>query len=77
MHELAISESIVEQVRERLPDARVVRVLVEVGALTAVVPDALRFSFDVCAQGTGLEGATLEIATTPGEELRIREVEVQ
>ncbi len=61
MHELQITDDIVRTVRERLGDERVVRVRVRVGRLTAVVPDALRFCFDVCSRGTSLDGATLEL----------------
>ena len=42
----------------------------------AVMPDAIRFCFDICAKGTVLEGARLDIEVTPGEELKIREMEV-
>jgi hydrogenase nickel incorporation protein HypA/HybF len=41
-------------------------VVVAVGKLSAVLPDALRFCFDLCAEGTSLEGATLEIVEVPG-----------
>jgi hydrogenase nickel incorporation protein HypA/HybF len=61
VHELALTESLVEQVRERLGERRVVRVRLEVGRLMAVVPDALRFCFEVCSRGTPLDGAVLEI----------------
>ncbi|BDG01378.1 hydrogenase maturation nickel metallochaperone HypA/HybF [Anaeromyxobacter oryzae] len=61
MHELAIAESVVDAVGERVGGARVTRVLVEVGRLTCVEPDALRFCFEACARGTALEGAALEI----------------
>lgn len=61
VHELALTESVVSSIRERLPDTRVVRVRLRVGRLVAVVPEALRFCFDVCTQGTPLEGAALEI----------------
>lgn len=61
MHELAITESMVEAVTARVGDARVTRIALEVGTLTGVMPDALRFCFDVCAAGTTLEGAELEI----------------
>ena len=61
MHELSLTESVVQAIRDRLGDARVKRVRIEVGRLTAVVPDAMRFCFDVCTQGTPLEGAVLEI----------------
>ena len=40
-----------------------------VGALAAVVPEALLFCFDVASRGTVLEGATLEIITVPGRAL--------
>jgi hydrogenase nickel incorporation protein HypA/HybF len=65
MHELAISERIVAAITERLGDARVTRVVLEVGSLSGVVPDAVRFCFDVCAQGTTLDGAALDIVTLP------------
>lgn len=44
----------------------VTRVVLEIGKLSAVMPDAIRFCFDICAKGTGLEGATLEIREIPG-----------
>jgi hydrogenase nickel incorporation protein HypA/HybF len=65
MHELAITESVVMSVSERFGDARVLRVLLQIGKLSGVVPDAVRFCFDVCARGTTLEGATLEIDEIP------------
>jgi hydrogenase nickel incorporation protein HypA/HybF len=66
VHELALMESVVSEVIERVGPARVTTVRLEIGRLTAVIPDAMRFCFDVCAQGTSLEGATLEIASIPG-----------
>ncbi len=66
MHELALTESIVDAITERVGDARVVTVRLRVGRLAAVLPDALRFCFDVCTRGTTLEGAALEIADVPG-----------
>jgi hydrogenase nickel incorporation protein HypA/HybF len=65
MHELAITESVVEAVTQRLPDARVTCVRLEIGALSGVVADSVRFCFDLVTQGTGLEGATLEITHQP------------
>ncbi len=65
MHELAISEAIVSGVCEHVGDAKVSRVTIEVGRLAAVVPDAVRFCFDLTAQGTVVEGATLEIVEIP------------
>jgi hydrogenase nickel incorporation protein HypA/HybF len=66
VHELAITESIVAAVTEKLPDAVVRRVRVEVGRLSGVVPDALLFCFDLATAGTSLEGAELEIISSPG-----------
>ena len=66
MHELAIIESVVETVTDRLPDARISCVHLEIGALSGVVADALRFCFELATEGTGLEGASLEITEHPG-----------
>jgi hydrogenase nickel incorporation protein HypA/HybF len=67
MHELAIAQSIVEACVERSGGGKVDRVTVEVGSLAAVMSDSLLFCFDVCAQGTPLEGARLEIVEIPGQ----------
>jgi hydrogenase nickel incorporation protein HypA/HybF len=66
MHELALTESIVDAIAERVSGARVVAVRLTVGRLAGVLPDALRFCFDVCTRGTSIEGAALEIADVPG-----------
>jgi len=65
VHELAIAESVVETVTQRLPDAKVTCVRLEVGALSGVVPDSIRFCFDLATEGTGLAGARLEITEPP------------
>jgi hydrogenase nickel incorporation protein HypA/HybF len=66
MHELAIAESVVDAVTLKLPGARITRVHLEIGALSGVVADSIRFCFDLATEGTGLEGATLEITEPPG-----------
>jgi hydrogenase nickel incorporation protein HypA/HybF len=65
VHELAITEGLVDAVTERLPGQRVTCVRLEIGALSGVVADSLRFCFDLVTEGTSLEGATLEIAQPP------------
>jgi hydrogenase nickel incorporation protein HypA/HybF len=65
VHELAITQAIVSSVCERVGDSRVLRVVIEIGRLAGVVPDAVRFCFDLSAQGTPVEGATLEIIDRP------------
>jgi hydrogenase nickel incorporation protein HypA/HybF len=66
MHELSIANGIVEMCAECAGDARVIRVRLEIGRLSAVLPDAVRFCFDVCARNTVVEGAELEIIETQG-----------
>jgi hydrogenase nickel incorporation protein HypA/HybF len=66
MHELSLAQDIIEQISERVDGAKVVRVILEIGKLSLVLPDALRFSFEICAEGSLLEGATLEIQEVPG-----------
>ncbi|MBG6136779.1 hydrogenase maturation nickel metallochaperone HypA/HybF [Longispora fulva] len=66
MHELAITESVVASVRDRLGDARVLAVTLEIGRLSGVVADSVRFCFDLCTEGTPLQGARLDIVDVPG-----------
>jgi hydrogenase nickel incorporation protein HypA/HybF len=66
MHELSLTQSIVEVCSQRAAGARVRRVTLEIGRLTCVAPDALRFCYDVCTEGTGLEGSELEIVEIAG-----------
>lgn len=66
MHELSIATAAVEVCAERAAGARVLRVRLEIGRLAAVLPDSLRFCFDVCTRGTELEGAELDILEIPG-----------
>jgi hydrogenase nickel incorporation protein HypA/HybF len=66
MHELAIAQEILAIAAERTGGVQVSRIVVEIGRLCAVVPDALRFCFDLATEGTVAEGARLEIVETPG-----------
>jgi hydrogenase nickel incorporation protein HypA/HybF len=61
MHELGITHNIVAIVAEHAKGRPVSRVVLEVGTLAGVMTDAIRFCFDVVAEGTPLKGATLEI----------------
>jgi hydrogenase nickel incorporation protein HypA/HybF len=61
MHELSIAQAIVDVAARHAGDARVERVYVRVGHLRQVVPSALEFSFELCAHGTPIEGAVLEL----------------
>jgi hydrogenase nickel incorporation protein HypA/HybF len=66
VHELALMEKVVAAVVERIGGERVATVRLEIGRLVAVVPEALTRCFDLCARGTSLEGAALEIARIEG-----------
>lgn len=59
-------ESLVAAVQDQVVEGRVVAIRLEIGRLAAAVPEALRFSFDVCAKGTRLEGARIDIVTIDG-----------
>jgi hydrogenase nickel incorporation protein HypA/HybF len=76
VHELSIAESVIEGVCERTGDARVARVFLRVGGDSCVAPHAIRFCFDLCAAGTAVEGAALEIEEVPGAELLVTAVEL-
>jgi hydrogenase nickel incorporation protein HypA/HybF len=66
MHELGITRSVIAICTEHANGARIKRVTLEIGKLSAILPDAVRFCFDICAKGTIVEGAELEIIEIPG-----------
>jgi hydrogenase nickel incorporation protein HypA/HybF len=68
VHELAIAQSILEQVSEITESQRLGRVQtihLRVGALRAVVPECLTLGFEAVSRGTPLEGAQIEVAEVP------------
>jgi hydrogenase nickel incorporation protein HypA/HybF len=66
MHELAITQSVVDMVAERAAGRQVNHVRLEVGRLSGVVPDAMEFCYELLIGGTALEGSTLVIEQTAG-----------
>jgi hydrogenase nickel incorporation protein HypA/HybF len=66
MHELGITRNVVAIVSERAQGQRVLRVTLEVGRLSGMFAEAIRFCFDVCSKGTPLAGAVLEIVDVEG-----------
>lgn len=66
MHELAITQSIVEICENHASGRRVRSVKVEIGDLSGVVPEAVEFCFEACSRDTLLEGALLVIERVPG-----------
>jgi len=66
VHELGITQEVVAIAAESARGRQVLRVVLEIGKLSGVLPDAVRFCFGPCAEGTAVEGAALEIVETPG-----------
>jgi hydrogenase nickel incorporation protein HypA/HybF len=67
VHELSITQSLVEICLQNTAGRRVSEVVVEIGALSGVVPEAVEFCFEACCQGTLLERAVLTIDRIPGK----------
>ena len=65
MHELSIAGGIVAIAEQHARGRRVMRVEVEIGRLRQAVPDALRFGFNLVAQGTAVDGAELALREIP------------
>jgi hydrogenase nickel incorporation protein HypA/HybF len=68
MHEVSIMEEAVRMAVESARESGATRVLslrLRVGALSGVVPEALRFAFDVVCHDTLAAGASLEIEAVP------------
>lgn len=76
MHELGITRNVVAICEEHAAGAKVRRVKLEIGKQAGVLAESIRFCFDICAKGTLVEGALLEIVEPPGAELKIKEMEV-
>ena len=69
MHEMGIALEIIDiavaSIPPQLKNVRVERVNIEVGKLSAIVPESLRFCFDIAVKDTRLEGAALVIEEVP------------
>ncbi|KRR28099.1 hydrogenase nickel incorporation protein HypA [Bradyrhizobium lablabi] len=69
MHEMALCEGIVEIVEEearRRSFSRVKTVCLEIGALSHVAPEAMKFCFAAVAARTIANGAVIEVVELPG-----------
>ena len=66
MHEMSITQGIIEICQQHAGGRRVLSLEVEIGDLSGVVPEAIEFCFQACSQGTLLEGARLDIIRIPG-----------
>jgi hydrogenase nickel incorporation protein HypA/HybF len=69
MHEMSLCEGVLQIIEEHAVSQgfkRVKTVWLEIGALSGVEPEAMRFGFDVVMKGTLADGAVLEIIHLPG-----------
>jgi hydrogenase nickel incorporation protein HypA/HybF len=68
MHEMSIAMQLLDSVLAAAAEhgaARVESAEVHVGAMRLVVPEALKFAWEVACEGTPAEGSSLEIVETP------------
>jgi hydrogenase nickel incorporation protein HypA/HybF len=68
MHEVAIMEEAVKMAVDAARSAggkRVLRLQLRVGRFSGVVPEAMRFAFEIVCHETIAAGATLEIESVP------------
>jgi len=64
MHELSIAQSLITSVIQEKEDrglSAIRSIGLRIGALSGVLPDALRFSFEAAREDTPLEGTELKI----------------
>jgi hydrogenase nickel incorporation protein HypA/HybF len=66
MHEMSITQSVIELCEAHAQGRRVQVVVLQIGALSGVVPESVEFCFEACSKGTLADGARLEIERIPG-----------
>jgi hydrogenase nickel incorporation protein HypA/HybF len=69
MHEMALAEGILAVVLDAAGSERVRRVQIDAGRLQAIVPESLKFSFQLLAEDSSAADAILELKEIP---LRMR-----
>jgi len=78
MHELSIASGLVEKLLEfsaQNPDCAILEVRLDLGELSHIDPEQLRFCYESIAKETPLEGSILTIARVPeGHECAIKSV---
>ena len=68
MHEVSIMTEALRMAGDSAKSAganRILKLRLRIGRLSGVVPDSMRFAFDVVCHGTMAEGASLEIESVP------------
>lgn len=70
MHELPVTESILELVERHAREANAARVTdlyLVIGNLSSLVDDSIQFYWDIISEGTVAQGAQLHFERIPGE----------
>ncbi|MBF0248565.1 MAG: hydrogenase maturation nickel metallochaperone HypA [Alphaproteobacteria bacterium] len=70
MHEMSLAEGVLRILEEQAAAQNFVRVKtvwLEIGELSHVDPDAIRFCFDAVVKDTLADGAALDIVRVPGQ----------
>ena len=66
MHEMSVTEAVISAVSDKVGDSKVERVTLVVGRLSGIVAESVHFYYDMCTEGTPLEGSRLEIIDVAG-----------
>jgi hydrogenase nickel incorporation protein HypA/HybF len=69
MHEMSLAEGVLQLIEDAAGQqafTKVRTVWLEIGQLSGVEPEAMRFCFDSVTRGSIAQGARLEIITLPG-----------
>jgi len=67
MHELAVTQSLVNIALRHATGARVTDLYLVVGQLSSMIDDSVQFYWDILSQGTAAEGAQLHFRRVPAE----------
>jgi hydrogenase nickel incorporation protein HypA/HybF len=67
MHEVSITQNLIEIINENLPDenSKLLKVRLEIGELSGVIPESIEFSYDILIKNTRLENSVIEIERIP------------
>lgn len=67
MHEMPVTQAMLNMVLEQAGGRRVLRIRLRVGELSPVVPHSVALFFEYLSRGTNAEGARLEVERAPLE----------
>ncbi len=67
MHEAAIAKEVFDIAQQAMTENGLTRVVMDIGAYSAVVPEQLQLVFQIAVHNTAMDGCALEIHDLPGE----------